>query len=216
LSDSEAPRELTEQVLAAEQDERRRIALFLHDGPVQSLAGVALMLDAANDFLERGEIEHAHDVLGRALSRTRTTVGELRDLSFNLEPVILRDHGFGMAVHALAQTRALEHEMQIELDVARADELSERTQAALYQIVREALENAIRRGPPSVFRVTVEEPTPGRWRVVVQDDAPSERRKRSIEVLEERARTLGATLSVEHGDAGTKMTFDLPGYATSG
>ena len=36
-----------EQVLAAEQDERRRIALFLHDGPVQSLSGVALTLVVA-------------------------------------------------------------------------------------------------------------------------------------------------------------------------
>jgi two-component system NarL family sensor kinase len=207
---SDVGRELTEQVLAAEQDERRRIALFLHDGPVQSLSGVALMLDAATDFLERGELEQAGEVLRRALSRTRTTVGELRDLSFNLEPVVLRDHGFGMAVQALAESRGLENELQIELDVARAEQLSERTQAALYQIVREALENAIRRGPPNVFRVTVESPEPDGCRVVVQDDAPSERRKRTIEVLEERARTLGATLAVEHGDEGTTMTLDLP------
>ncbi|HVS86492.1 MAG TPA: histidine kinase [Gaiellaceae bacterium] len=209
---SDDARELTDQVLAAEQDERRRIALFLHDGPVQSLAGVALMLDAANDFLERGETEQAREVLARALARTRTTVGELRDLSFNLEPVVLRDHGFGMAVHALAQTRGLEHEIQVELDVERADELSERTQAALYQIVREALENAIHRGPPSHFRVTVDGPVEERCRVVVEDDAPGERRKRTIEVLEERVRTLGATLAVEQGDSGTTMTLELPAY----
>ena len=35
------------RLVAAEQDERRRIALFLHDGPVQHLSGIALMLDAA-------------------------------------------------------------------------------------------------------------------------------------------------------------------------
>src|SRR5437588_4161746 len=96
-------RQLTEQVLAAEQDERRRIALFLHDGPVQSLSGVALMLDAVGDFLARGANEQAREILDKALSRTRTTIGELRDLSFNLEPVVLRDHGFGMAVNALAE-----------------------------------------------------------------------------------------------------------------
>ena len=38
---------LVERIITAEQDERRRLALFLHDGPVQSLAGIALMLDAA-------------------------------------------------------------------------------------------------------------------------------------------------------------------------
>ena len=59
----EADGELTEQVLAAEQDERRRIALFLHDGPVQSLAGVALMLDASLDLISRGEHEQAREIL---------------------------------------------------------------------------------------------------------------------------------------------------------
>ena len=142
----------TEQILAAEQDERRRIALFLHDGPVQSLSGVALMLDASADFMQRGAPSRRARSSTRRSSRTRTTIGELRDLSFNLEPVVLRDHGFGMAVHALAQTRGIEHEIQIELDVAAAEALGERTQAALYQIVREALEGAIRRGPPKTFR----------------------------------------------------------------
>src|SRR5207302_6112514 len=103
--------ELTEQILGAEQDERRRIALFLHDGPVQSLSGVALMLDAVGDFLGRGATEQAREVLEKALARTRTTIGELRDLSFNLEPVVLRDQGFAMAVNALAQDRGMEHEM---------------------------------------------------------------------------------------------------------
>ena len=213
MAADEARRELSEQILAAEQDERRRIALFLHDGPVQSLSGVALMLDAATDFMERGRPEQAVEVLAKALTRTRMTIVELRDLSFNLEPVVLRDHGFGMAVHALAQTRGMEHEIQMELDVAAADTLSERTQAALYQIVREALESAIRRGPPTTFGVRVATPSNDRWLVMVRDDAPGERRRRSIEVLEERARTLGATLSVEHDESGTVMTLALPVYA---
>jgi two-component system NarL family sensor kinase len=213
LSGEPARRELTEQVLAAEQDERRRIALFLHDGPVQSLSGVALMLDAALDFIAREQPEQAREVLDRALARTRTTVGELRDLSFSLEPVVLRDHGFGMAVHALAQTRGLEHGIRMESDVDAAEELGERAQAALYAIVREALEGAIRRGPPSVFSVRVTRPAAARLEVVVRDDAPSERRRSSIEVLEERARTLGAALVVEPHDDGTTMRLVLPDYA---
>lgn len=203
--------ELTEQVLAAEQDERRRIALFLHDGPVQSLSGVALMLDALNDLLERGEHEQALEILDRALARTRTTIGELRDLSFNLEPVVLRDHGFATAVHALAQTRAIEHGIQVELDVAAVDLVPERTQAALYQVIREALEAAVRRGPPQRFEVAASTDENGTLHVVIRDDAPAERRRRSLEVLAERARTLGASLAVEHEDSGTTMTLELLG-----
>jgi signal transduction histidine kinase len=212
---TDPPREQTEQVLAAEQDERRRIALFLHDGPVQSLAGVALLLDAALDFVKRGEGGRAEEIIVKALDRTRTTIGELRDLSFNLEPVVLRDHGFSSAVTALAQDKGMEHGIQAELDVAAADALGERAQAALYQIVREALEGAIRRGPPQTFTVRV---TPSERRtltVEIADDAPSERRRRSIEVLEERARGLDAALTVEQEDTGSTMRLVLPVEADS-
>ena len=206
--------EPAEQVLAAEQDERRRIALFLHDGPVQSLAGVALMLDASLDLISRGEHEQAREIMDRALSRTRTTVGELRDLSFNLEPVALRDHGFVAAVDALAQSRGREHRIKVTLDVALIDSLGERTQAALYQIVREALEEAIRRGPPSRFEVAATADVPGTLRLVISDDAPTERRRRALEVLGERARTLGANLTLDHDVGGTTMVLELRGQPT--
>ena len=44
---------LSDQLITAEQDERRRMALFLHDGPVQSLSGISLMLDAVIGVLRR-------------------------------------------------------------------------------------------------------------------------------------------------------------------
>jgi len=212
LTGEPSPRE---QVLGAEQDERRRIALFLHDGPVQSLAGVALMLDAALDFMGRGKIDQAREVMEKAMGRTRLTIGELRELSFNLEPVVLRDQGLGTAVHALAQDRGIEHGIQVEIDVGAAEALGERSQAALYQIVREAFEGAIRRGPPRRFSVRVTATGTDSLEATIEDDAPGERRKRSMEVLEERARTLGAALSVEQRDDGTTMRLVLPTYATS-
>jgi two-component system, NarL family, sensor kinase len=210
LSAGDARRALTEQVLAAEQDERRRIALVLHDGPVQSLAGVALLLDASLDFVTRGDTEQARAVLSRALERTRLTIGELRNLSFNLEPIVLRDHGFVTAVRALAQDLGMEHGIQVELDVDHADALGSRAQAALYQIVREALEGAIRRGPPQHFCVRVRPSAAHVVETTISDDAPPERRRRSVEVLEERARTLDAALTVEQGESGTTMRLALP------
>ena len=211
----EAPHhhELSEQILAAEQDERRRIALFLHDGPVQSLAGIALMLDAALHFIDKHEDDQAREVLVKALARHRLTIGELRDLSFNLEPVVLRDQGFGTAVRALAEQRGMEHGIRFEMDVDAVDALGERSQAALYQIVREALESAIRRGPPSQFSVRITRRGDGAIETSIRDDAPGERRRRSIEVLEERARTLGGTIELEQADEGTTMVVVVPVYA---
>jgi len=212
--DDASRRELTEQILGAEQDERRRIALFLHDGPVQSLSGIALMLDAAIHFISQGRPEEARAVLERALARHRLTIGELRDLSFNLEPVVLRDQGFEPALRALAEQRGIDHGIKIELDVRDVDSLGEKTKAALYQIVREWLDGAIRRGPPQTFSVRIGLGEAS-LETVITDDAPGERRRRSIEGLEERARTLGATVSFDHDDEGSTLRIVMPRYAAT-
>src|SRR5438093_2731805 len=138
---------LSDQLLTAEQDERRRLANELHDGAVQSLSGVALLLDAGLNSIEEGRGEEAQEIIGRALERHRATIGQLRSLSFNLEPVVLRDQGFAPAVRALTDQIALAHQVSIEVDVDVAERLAEKTQAALYQIIREALDQAVRRGP---------------------------------------------------------------------
>ena len=122
---------------------------------------------------------------------------------------MLRDHGFAAALDALGESRAREHDIAVAFDVAAVDTLGEREQAALYQIAREALEEAIRRGPPSRFEISASTDAES-LHLVIRDDAPSERRRRALEVLAERARTLGAALAVENEDAGTTMILELP------
>src|SRR6476646_10895051 len=104
-----------DRLVAAEQDERRRIALFLHDGPVQNLSGIALMLDAALHAIQTGKLDDARDVLSSALDRQRTTIRELRDLSFALEPVVLRDQGFAPALEALAEQLGTTNKIRVDL-----------------------------------------------------------------------------------------------------
>src|SRR5436190_13390065 len=129
---SEPDRERLDRLIAAEQDERRRIALFLHDGPVQNLSGIALMLDAALHSIDQGRLDEAKQIMGSALDRHRNTIRELRDLSFALEPVVLRDQGFGPALKALADQVGTSHSLRIDLDVDAAEDLGETAQVALY------------------------------------------------------------------------------------
>src|SRR5919198_5750751 len=50
---------LSDQLITAEQDERGGVGLFLYDGPVQSLSGISLMLDAATHAIEQERTEDA-------------------------------------------------------------------------------------------------------------------------------------------------------------
>ena len=133
----------------------------------------------------------------KALERHRETIRALRDLSFNLEPVVLRDQGFGPAVKALAEQLGLAHQLQIDARRRGGGALGEKAQAALYQIIREAMTSAIRRGPPTRIAVTVTSgPTAAR-----SSRSPTTRRAsgaaRRSTALAERARTLNGALRVD-------------------
>jgi signal transduction histidine kinase len=203
---------LSDQLITAEQEERRRLALFLHDGPVQSMSGIALMLDGVMDAVEEGRTEEATQVLGSVLEKQRQTIRSLRDLSFELEPVVLRDQGFSPAVTALADQLGMSNSIQIDLDVEAAETLTEHAQVAIFQIIREALHHAIRRGPPTRMSVRVAEAS-GDIEAVISDDAPGERRRASYEELAERARSLNGRLTVDSGqDGGTVVHVVFPPY----
>ena len=207
---------LADQLIAAEQEERRRISLFLHDGPVQSLSGISLMLDAALHQLASGNAEEAGDVIGSALERQRATIKALRDLSFNLEPVVLRDQGFEPAIRALAEHLGISNEIKVDLEIGYAEELAERAQVVFYQIIREAFHQAIRRGPPTRMAIAVHELSDGRVELLVADNALGERRRRSYEPIDERARVLGGKVSVRAAEGGgTLVRVIVPPYAVA-
>jgi signal transduction histidine kinase len=203
-----------DRLIAAEQDERRRIALFLHDGPVQNLAGIALMLDAALHSITIGKLDDAQSVLSSALERQRSTIRELRDLSFALEPVVLRDQGFAPALQELAQQVGTANQIRIDLDIAAAEDIGEAAQVATYTIIRELLDQAIRRGPPTTVQVSMKATADGGLETCVADDAEPERRRRSFEAIEERVKQLHGKIDVAVDDEGTRVLVTLPPYAT--
>jgi signal transduction histidine kinase len=206
---------LADRIITAEQDERRRLALFLHDGPVQNLSGIALMLDAAVHAIEDGRGPAALGIIGSALEKHRETIRSLRDLSFNIEPVVLRDQGFVTAVSALANQLGMEHAVRIEVDVEAAERLGEREQVGLYQVIRESLSQAVLRGPPTKISVLVRETVEGGLEAVIADNGKGERRMRTLGAIEERVTTLNGRFSVEQGaDGGTALHVVLPQYAT--
>jgi two-component system, NarL family, sensor kinase len=205
-----------DSLIAAEQEERRRLALALHDGPVQSLSGIALMLDAAVAAVGEGQLEHAQEVLEGALARQRETIRSLRDLSFALEPVILRDQGFAPAVHALAERLSEPGGTQIQVDVRDDEALSEKAQVVLYQIVREALHASLARGSASQISVSVK-PVEDGVETLISDDGAGERRRRSFEPIAERVRTLNGVITIDSGDdGGTTVRVVLPPYTALG
>ena len=206
---------LTERLITAEQDERRRLSLFLHDGPLQSMSGLALMHDAALTALDDGRHDDAAQLLRKSLERERDTIRALRDLSFAIEPLVLRDQGLAAAVRALGEQIERSERITVLVDCDAGEHLGEKAQAALYQLIRESLTQAVRRKPNRIW-ITVRELDGGRVMTEVGDDGMGERRSAGIESLEERVRVLNGRLSVETGaEGGTRVRVVLPAYVAA-
>jgi signal transduction histidine kinase len=210
--------ELSRRVVSAEQDERRKLSLYLHDGPLQTLSGVGMMLDAAAEDVAAGEALPALGVLETARERQRAVIRSLRELCFALEPWVLRDQGFVSAVTALADEFERGHAVSIVLDVDAADSLPADDQVCLYQIVREAVTNAVKHARPGRVEVTVTgEPRQG-FQMVVRDDGsgftsgPDDGLPHhGMASMRERAAILSADLRVESvPGSGTTVSVTVP------
>ncbi|HSK16273.1 MAG TPA: hypothetical protein VK915_08890 [Gaiellaceae bacterium] len=206
---------LTERLITAEQDERRRLSLFLHDGPLQSMSGIALMHDAAIAALEDGRLEDAARVMESSLEKERDTIRVLRDLSFAIEPLVLRDQGFHAAVRALGDQVEQSHGITVVTDVGDGEALGEKSQVALYQIIREAMNQAVRRRPAKI-EVTVRSCEDGGYETEIFDNGVEERRRGSIEAIDERVKILNGRFSVDSGEAGgTHVRVAVPPYVAA-
>ena len=209
MDDSE--RALLAERMLAEQEERRRVAELLHDGPIQQLSAISQMLDAGLADLESGETQRAAEVFSRGLELARDAARDLRALCDDLEPRVLHQLGFASAAAALTRRIASRHDVEIDLDVAYADELGENATVALYQILREAIEQAVRRGTLTRIEIVLRATDGGGAELVVTDDGPPERRAAVLEALAERAATLNGRFSSEvRYPRGSTVRIDVP------
>jgi len=212
LTDDPDGRALVER-LRAERDERRRLAELIHDGPVQLVAAITQMLDAAHHALAAGDIASGAPIVERALAVAREAGVDLREIVSGIEPDALRELGLAAAIAELTERHSQRRGVAFTLDVAAGNELGEGAQSGLYQIVRDALDQAVRRGPPQNVIISIL-PAGGGVELTIEDDGAQERRAAVLAALGERAAELNGTLSSETNEAGTRIAVRLPPVAT--
>jgi len=195
--------------LRAERDERRRLAELIHDGPVQLVAAITQMLDAAHHALEAGDIASGSPIIERALAVAREASVDLREIVSGIEPDALRELGLASAIAELTERHTARRGVAFDLDLAAGNTLGEGAQSGLYQIVRDALDQAVRRGPPEHVVVSIL-PSDGGIELTIADDGAHERRTAVLAALGERAAELNGTFTSETNDAGTRISIRLP------
>jgi signal transduction histidine kinase len=147
-------------IVAAVDDERRRIERDLHDGVQQRLVALGMLLGRARRHPDRAAdlVAQAHDEAQRALV-------ELRDVSWRVYPAALDTGGLATALESVAERAPLPVRIRCDLPV----EPPATVRAAAWFVISEAVTNAAKHS--GALRVDVEVATvDGRLRTTVRDD----------------------------------------------
>lgn len=160
---------LLQRAIDASDAERRRIARDLHDGVVQSLAGVSYSLAAAADRV--GDAPNGAEVgsaLRQAAADTRKAMRDLRSLIVDIAPPNLHEEGLDNAVGELVGPLAAEG-METVVDIDDDAAQSAETQTLLYRVAHEAVRNVAAHAHATRLDVSVARDN-GLVRLVVSDN----------------------------------------------
>jgi signal transduction histidine kinase len=203
-----ALRDARQRIIAAADDERRRIERDLHDGAQQRLVALATMLSLAEARFKT-DPERAAELVTRAREEAELAVKDLRDLARGIHPAVLSDLGLGPALDALADRAPV----PVEVTGVPSTPLTSSVEAAAYFVVAEALTNVAKYAQATECTVclSVED---GRLRVEIRDDGvggadPST--GSGLLGLRDRVEALDGSLEVDspRGD-GTAVIVELP------
>jgi signal transduction histidine kinase len=207
---------MLKQVHDAREDERRRIALELHDGIGNAISTAHRQLELLSVYQGTDAVK-ARQKLEAAQGAVRESMGTLRSLTcapYAVEPVVSLEKSL---MSYLARTAAAE---DVKLVVRMAGNESWAAPDVLreaFLVLSEAVSNALRHASPVVLNIHVEF-TPAQLSAVVEDDGrgfdtgrPSRSSGLGIFAMRERARVIGGTLAIRSSiGRGTAVRLTVP------
>lgn len=133
---------LSTKILKAHEEERKRIARDIHDGPAQSTASLAMKLEILKKYLEHNELDKLALEIEKMSVNVRATVKEIRTIIYDLKPTHLED-GLIQALKGHLSVFSENTGVRIVFQVNGEDSRIEYyLTSTLYRIVQEALTNA--------------------------------------------------------------------------
>jgi signal transduction histidine kinase len=208
-------RELSQQLVATQEEERKKLSRELHDHVGQVLTGLRMELGSIDRLRSPTDAP-----LARAVAESRQLVDSMvrtvRDLALGLRPSMLDDFGLQPALEWHVRDFTRRYGMPVDLTVSgQLAALPEPYATCIYRIVQEALTNCVRHASANQIRIAVTDDSEG-LSVIIADDGVGihpERRKSGLGLrgIEERVRDLSGTLDIESAPgAGTSLSIRIP------
>jgi signal transduction histidine kinase len=146
--------ELSRRTIAGEDEVRRHVADFIHDGPVQELIGLDLILQGATRAAERGDTGRTTELIDQARELAEGNVRALRDEIVNLGPYAFEELTFEIAVERCIPVWHRRYGCRVTVDANI--ELEPQVANDLFRITQEAVANACKHGESDHVHVSLE------------------------------------------------------------
>ena len=214
-------RALSERAINAQEDERREIALTLHDDTGQILSMLIINLERLEDQLP-ADAAALKGKLAAARNLAQQSLSSLRKIVYGLRPTILDDLGLVPAIRWYA--RSYLEEAGIHAEVSANDEtepLSPPVKSTLFRICQEAINNIVRHAQAQHARISLDQQN-GEMRLEIEDDGvgfdvaqASEQavalQRLGLLGIQERAKLVGGRISLESAPGkGTRLSVFVP------
>ena len=221
VRDIREQRALEREVLRISEEERQRIGRDIHDGLASQFSGIALL---GRGLVNQGKKQQpcSLDVLEEITRLARTGADHARALARGLNPVQLDGEGLRAALKELVHSAEILSSLACTLDLdATLPALERDVSTQLYRIIQEAVTNAIKHADATRLVLRAHRHA-DRFVLTIEDnghglpDDLGEAEGLGLHIMPYRARTIGATLSIDSTKGmGTTVTCSVPLPSTS-
>jgi signal transduction histidine kinase len=213
--------ELLNSVISVQEEERKRIARELHDEYGQTLTGVIMSMESAEDMLPTGKSK-LKEKIANAKSLVTRALDNIRRLTFDLRPSVLDDLGLTSAIRDYAHNHLEARGVKVNFEGnGLASRLAPAVETALFRIIQEAIHNIVKHAQARHVRIHLSVIN-GRITAIVEDDGQGfdldtifklriGRQSLGLLGIQERTTLLGGTFAIKSQvGEGTYLEVQIP------
>lgn len=207
------------KIIEAQEVERKRISRDIHDGPAQMLANILIRSEIIDLSFRDGDIDNALKEMKSIRENIRSSLKEVRRIIYDLRPMALDDLGLFPTVKKHVQTMSEYHNIDISLNLLGDEKRLEASyEIAIFRLVQEALQNAIKHADATRINVALET-LPDQITIIVRDNGkgfdpealPQNDHSFGLVGMKERVETLDGELIIDSKiGKGTRVNIVIP------
>jgi len=219
LEDIKQKKDIGFRIIRAQEDERKRLAREIHDGPAQTMANLVMKAEICEKLVDIDK-EKAKKELHVFRETVRSGLGDIRKIIYDLRPMSMDDLGLALSVQKLISDFSEETGILVDFKTNLLEEkIMPVIEIALFRIIQESLSNIRRHAKAKAVNIRMEL-TESHINLLVSDDGVGfdtvAERKPEVEggyglvSMRERAELLSGKFNISSSGTGTRIVVSIP------